>query len=237
MTRRLLPLALVLALVGCDDEPDLPENPPYAVPGQTVPENPPMPSPGMAMPTAGAPQTDFTPPLAVPGYATLPDPPMPQMPPGMQPTGAPVPLATGFQPDPVVLSGVSGGPVAAAEIAPGQPCVGYLPAQPSHLLQLQTYFANLRILVNSGQDTTLVIRGPDGSFRCNDDANPQDLNPIVEGPFPAGVYQVFVGTYQPSIQAPYAIGFTELPQVTAAMLAPQGGGMQPGSMQPMQPMR
>jgi len=233
--RRLLPLALTLVLLGCDDEPEMADDPPLAVPNETVPENPVMPPPGMAMPTAGA-TTEFDPPLAVPNYETLPDPPPPQMPPGMQPTGAPVPLSAGFQPDPVVQSGISGGPVGAMEFSQNTVgCAGYVAPQPNHVMNLMTPFQLLRVLVNSQQDTTLVIRGSDGVFYCNDDR--EELNPIVEGPFHPGVYQIFVGSYQPSINAPYAIGFTEIPQVTCAQLAgpPPGGAMPPGAGPPMQP--
>lgn len=62
--RRLLIVVSLLALAGCEDEADLPDDPPLAVPGQTVPEAPPgMPAgmqPGMLPPGTAA-QTDFAP--------------------------------------------------------------------------------------------------------------------------------------------------------------------------------
>jgi len=218
----------LLALAGCDDEADLADDPPLAVPGQTVPDAPAMP-PGMppgAMPGAPPPPTDFSPALAVPGYATLPDPPPPPMPPGMPPGGmqpgqvppgggAPIVLTPGFMPDPRVARGVAGGPVPAQSMNPG--CLGHVGQAPSHILQLGAPFSRLRILVSSHQDTTLVVRGPDGSFRCVDDSN-GELNPILDGPFPPGVYSIWVGHYAQGGTAPYVIGFSELPQVTTQQL-------------------
>lgn len=52
-------------------------------------------------------------------------------------------------------------------------------------------FSQLRVQVSSAKDTSLVIRGPDG-IRCNDDTD--GLNPVVQGRWPAGRYEVFVGS-------------------------------------------
>ncbi len=244
MQRRLLPLALTLALVGCDDEPELAEDPALAVPEQTVPENPAMPEPGQLPPGLQA-NSEFDPELRVPGTATMPEPPPPAMPPGMppggmppggmQPQGAPILVAPGFQPQPIVTGGVIiAGPVDASTMGPG--CVGFVSPTPSHVLQVQAPFQHLRILVNSAQDTVLVVRSSDGSVRCNDDYHPaESFNPVVEGPFAAGVYQVFVGGYQSGTQGQYVIGITELPQVqTTQLTAPAAPGSPPGGA-PMAP--
>lgn len=229
-------LAALLPLAACDNEPDLPEDPPLLVPGHEITPAPPPDYAAMANRPA------FDPALAVPGVDPLPAPPPPPMPPGMQgqpgqlPPGVPVSLSAGFMPDPQVGNGVAGGPMAAQAMNPE--CPGYIAAQPSHVMQLQTAFQNLRVIVSAQADTTLVIRAPDGTFRCNDDT--EGFNPIVQGPFAPGAYQIFVGNYaQEAPPTPYVIGFTELPQVTSAQLVPQAppGGMPPGAVPPgaMQP--
>lgn len=254
----LLPLAGLLLAVGCDDEPELEDDPPLQVPGVEVPE-PPAPPPGMpagAMAMPNEEPQEFDPPLAVPGYETLPDPPAPPMPPpgqaGMQPVGTPIPLAPGFTPDPVVQQGMAGGPVQAATTVPPaaqSQCPGYIGPQPNHVLQLTGAFRNFRIVVSSQRDTTLLVRLPDGSVRCHDDVNyPDNPNPLIEGELGPGTYQVYVGTFDQGQPAPYVIGFTELPQVSAQTLAqqapPQGapgqpppGGAPPGAMAPQAPAR
>lgn len=245
-------LLAVLALLGCDDDPDLPEDPPLAVPGQEV-----TPPPPPTMPTT-APEP-FDPPLAIPGVAEIPPPPMPEMPPGMQPgqmppgmqpgqmppgmqpgqvppgmqpgmaPAAPFSLARGFMPDPHVVPGLAGGPVDASTMSPD--CLGNIASAPNHTVQLTTDYPMLRFLVSSATDTTLVIRSQDGTFRCNDDATngAEGLNPVVEGTFAPGVYSVWVGTYGAPGGPPasYVLGISELPHVTTAQLASAGGAMQP----------
>lgn len=230
-------LAALLPLAACDSDPDLPEDPELVVPGHEV--TPPPPPDYAAM----ANRPDFEPALAVPGFDPLPDPPPPPMPPGMQgmagaagqlPPGVPVSLAPGFSPDPQVGNGVAGGPMAAQAMQ--QDCAGFISAQPNHVMQLGAVFLNLRVIVSAQADTTLAIRGPDGTLRCNDDT--EGFNPIVQGMFQPGAYQIFVGTYnqmEPTTPpTPYVIGFTELPQVTSQQLAAQAppGGMPPGAVPP-----
>lgn len=241
-------MVALLLLAGCDDEPDLEEDPEFAVPGVEVPE-PPAPPPGIPAGTVlppPEPEGGFDPPLAVPGHDPLPDPPAPPMmpPPGMQPAGTPIPLAPGFQPDPVVQQGIAGGPIQAATMVPpgaNVVCGGWVAPTPSHIVQAQGNFANLRFVVSAQADTVLVVRTADGAVRCDDDTD--GMNPVIQGQFMAGPIQVFVGTYAQNMQGPYAIGITELPHVNAALLAQQApppgqmppGGAPPGAMQPMQP--
>lgn len=255
MTRRIPILALALVLLGCGDESDLPENPPYAVPGMVVTDPVPgQPSPQQLAMAGTAPT--FDPPLAVPGQPSpIPPPPPPPMPPGMQPGQMPpgvppgqVPpgmqpdsmqlqpgqgqmppltLATGFVPDPAIARGAATGtmPVSALNpvMSPASPdptCTGHVPSQPAHVVTLTTSFDRLRILVSSAQDVVLVVRQPDGTFRCDDDTDPGVItNPTMEGAFAPGTYTIWVGTWaQTTTPAPYVIGFTELPHVTHATL-------------------
>ena len=123
-------------------------------------------------------------------------------------------LRSGFTPDPHVAAGNSGGTVNASNIGSG--CAGWVSAQPDHLLIAESAFSNLRLLVKSDQDTTLVVRKPDGSFQCDDDT--EELNPIVGGAFPAGTYRIWVGSYRQGQNSAYKLGVTELASVTAASL-------------------
>jgi hypothetical protein len=130
--------------------------------------------------------------------------------PQMHPNYGGVSLTTGFMPDPQMRNGMSGGPVDAMSL--NSSCRGYIDMRPDHTLYLNTPFNFLRVYVNSAQDTTLVIRGPRGEMYCADDTF--GLNPAIDlqGASP-GQYQVFVGSYAQGTNAPYSIGFTEMPQM------------------------
>lgn len=126
-----------------------------------------------------------------------------------------VSLAPGFTPDPQTSRGTAGGPIAANTWNPT--CRGNVSARPDHELVLSAAMPRLRVLVKSERDTTLVVQGPDGQYRCVDDA--EGLNPIVEGPYAAGTHRIWVGTFSSDATGvPYVIGFTEFSHVTAASL-------------------
>ncbi|UJR79741.1 hypothetical protein [Sandaracinus amylolyticus] len=156
-----------------------------------------------------------------PGVGTTGTAPPTTPPPGVG--GGLVTIGPGFLPDPSTAAGTAGGPVAASTMSPD--CRGFIAAQPNHILNATGQFANLRIVVSSPSDTTLVVQRADGSFACNDDSD--GLNPVVAGPFGPGQHRVWVGTYSATASgAAYTIGFTELSTVTAASLG--GGGVVPG---------
>jgi hypothetical protein len=142
---------------------------------------------------------------------------------GAAPAGNPVDgvvtLGPGFAPDPWTATGTAGGPVSADTLSAD--CRGYISAQPNHVIRATGAFANLRIVVASPADTTLVVQRADGSFECNDDF--EGLNPQVAGMFGPGEHRVWIGTYSADDSgAPYVIGVTELATVTAASLAMGG---------------
>jgi hypothetical protein len=117
-------------------------------------------------------------------------------------------LSPGFIPDPSTLTGVAGGPVDGGgygSTADG-PCRGTIPSAPSHQLTLTDDFAYLRVHVESGGDTTLVVLGPDGT-RCNDDTS--GLDPEIAGYWSAGVHDIYVGSYDGQSHQ-YTIYFSEL---------------------------
>ena len=120
-------------------------------------------------------------------------------------------LAPGFLPDPYTASSQAGGPrmgSAWTGTPPHSGCVGYYPAEPQHVLNLEA-FENLKIVARptTGGDLTMVIEGPAGTW-CNDDF--EGLNPGFDAAFPAGTYRVFVGTYGGGEMTPYSLVVTEL---------------------------
>ncbi|MCB9596742.1 MAG: hypothetical protein H6719_28730 [Sandaracinaceae bacterium] len=158
--------------------------------------------------------SDDTPP-PIPSVA----PPAPAPTPAVAPTPAPaattlINLSSGFMPDPNTSTGTAGGTLMASTFDPH--CRGNLPSAPQHTLMLGTDFRSLNVMVHSTSDTTLVIRTPDGSYRCDDDSG-GSLNPKVSGSWGPGTYQIWVGVFA-GTPTPYTIGFSELESVTASSL-------------------
>lgn len=138
--------------------------------------------------------------------------------------GAAVSLRSGFQPDPHVVEGTSGGGVNASTMNPT--CRGWVGTAPNHVLTAQTPFTTLRFVVNGGaQDTTLVVQKPDGTYVCDDDGG-GNRHPLVNlGSTPAGEYKIWVGSYQQTISAPYRLGFSQATHMNASQVgAPAGAG-------------
>lgn len=122
------------------------------------------------------------------------------------PVSGTITLRPGFLPDPQTAAGIARGAVDANSYAPT--CSGFVGAPPDHALVLRGAEPWMRIYVTSALDTTLVVRRPDGTWACSDDAFGR--NPAVEGAFPAGRYLIWVGTYHAGTQAPYTLSCTEL---------------------------
>jgi hypothetical protein len=140
-------------------------------------------------------------------------------------------LEPGFMPDPATGTGLSGGGVNARGYGSTShgTCTGMIDVSPDHTMVLRKDFSHLRVQVASPQDTSLVIRGPDG-LRCNDDSN--GLNPVVEGQWPAGTYQIFVGSVDSGTHE-YDISISELPQSNSASAsAPSGRDYQNVTLAP-----
>lgn len=117
-----------------------------------------------------------------------------------------------FSPDPMTIRGISGGSVPASTVAgrnqtPTGLCVGFMDQEPDHTLALTSFFSYLSLIVESPQDTTLVISGPGGTW-CNDDF--QGKNPGITGQWKAGTYQVWVGSYDTNNYNPYLIRLSKV---------------------------
>ncbi len=122
-----------------------------------------------------------------------------------------VTLAPRFQPDPYVLRGISGGAdemqkhSGRSQTETG-PCLGFVDTLPDHQITLTKGFQYLKLSVRSSGDTTLLIKGPGGSW-CNDDGS--DRNPAIAGNWLAGTYSVWVGSYETEASFPYLIELSE----------------------------
>lgn len=121
-------------------------------------------------------------------------------------------LTTGFLPDPQSRTGTIVGTVDMNTTANmyGGTCRGYVQYTPSHIMTLNSAFAYLRVHVRSAADTTMIIQDPAGGYWCNDDAD--GFNPVIEGPWSAGTWRIWIGTYSPSNTATYSVEFTEYPR-------------------------
>lgn len=124
----------------------------------------------------------------------------------------PITLSPGFNPDPLLVGGISGG-WQAAEVQAGRGetetgiCWGYVSEQPDHRLVLTEFFDYLTVGVTSAGDTTLVISGPGGTW-CSDDA--QGHNPRIGGQWLPGTYQVWVGSADADAYFVYDLQLTEV---------------------------
>lgn len=142
--------------------------------------------------------------------------------PNAQPAFGTATLRPGFMPDPHVVAGRAGGPIAASNIDPS--CRGYISAQPSHVVMTQASFPNFRVVVNAGHlDTTLVVMTANGQVFCNDDGGAgAGTNPVVQLRTSPGPLRIWVGTYSAAQSGPYNVGFTELGHITPATLPAPG---------------
>ncbi len=115
-----------------------------------------------------------------------------------------------FISSPMTLEGISGGNSLAADVvrtentATGY-CDGFVHRQPNHIFRLNSFFDFLKVEVESAADTTIVIKGPGGVW-CNDDA--ENANPIIEGQWQPGIYEVWIGSYQENVNNNYRIKIT-----------------------------
>ncbi|MBP5972035.1 hypothetical protein HW132_04620 [Brasilonema sp. CT11] len=117
-----------------------------------------------------------------------------------------------FSPDPLIVRGVSGGSIPGREIAgrretPTGTCTGYFDEDPDHTIELTSKFDYLKIEVRSPEDTTLIIKGPGGSW-CNDDFDGK--NPGMIGEWLPGTYYVWIGSFKKDRYFPYTLRITEI---------------------------
>jgi len=106
-------------------------------------------------------------------------------------------LSAGFTPDPHRVTVISGGAVDASYLS--SLCVGYAAQGPDYSLEWSGTSSMLRfyfVAENDGDDTSLIVNRPDGSWSCNDDSESSSLDPMVKVENPQeGRYDIWIGSY------------------------------------------
>lgn len=104
-------------------------------------------------------------------------------------------LQAGFPLDPFIVSVNGGGEVDAATL--DETCVGFITEKPTFAVNWEGEVDAFDIFYYSDFDPTLVLQLPDGSYRCNDDASDNLLDPALTVETPAdGQYKLWVGSYE-----------------------------------------
>lgn len=98
-------------------------------------------------------------------------------------------IGEGFTPDPQTGTGTTGGRRDAAQAFGGN-CSGSIDATPDHVITV-TSPVNLKLYTTSTTDSTLVMRGPSGTF-CDDDSR-GELDAEINAMLRPGRYEVYVG--------------------------------------------
>ncbi|MEL6382354.1 MAG: hypothetical protein AAFQ89_07760 [Cyanobacteria bacterium J06626_18] len=95
--------------------------------------------------------------------------------------------------------------------AGGGLCTGFADTTPDHILTLENDFPSLTVTIDSGQDTTLLIQGPnDNTVRCGQDISRSNLDAQVSGSnWAAGAYRVWVGSHDQGQRFDYTLTVTE----------------------------
>ncbi len=88
-------------------------------------------------------------------------------------------------------------------------CMGYGSPSPDHLLVLQKNFSRLQFQVNSGKDTTLLLKGPDNKLYCVDDSSKGKDAGFVAKNLKAGSYKVWIGTFDLGDNYRYTLSVTD----------------------------
>ena len=121
-------------------------------------------------------------------------------------------LAAGFPLDPTFVSVNGGGEVDASLLGPD--CAGFINRNPVVTVNWTGDADLLRAFFYSDSDSTLVVLTPDGKLICNDNANEQLLDPVldIEDPVP-GKYRIWVGSAANRQRIPGILVLTTKPDV------------------------
>jgi len=113
-------------------------------------------------------------------------------------------LAADFEPDPYVLQHRAGGPVIGS-MNFSDSCRGYVADKANHVLELTEALPQLRLSVNSVDDTSLIVFDRKNNILyCNDDTNGANPEVVIENA-PASIFEVYVGNFQEGQQTAYRL--------------------------------
>ena len=81
-----------------------------------------------------------------------------------------------------------------------QACTGFVTPAPTFTFDWEGEADKLVLFFEAADDTTLIVRNPNGTYQCNDDLDGSaNLNPYLDlTPIP-GSYQVWLGSYAPDV--------------------------------------
>ncbi len=113
----------------------------------------------------------------------------------------------GFTPDPWTHPGRTDGAAIDAHQL-DERCHGWVAIDPDFVVEADRPFAELTLRIDSREDTTLFVVGPDGEARCANDEDGQ--NPVLRGPFGRGVHRIWVGARRRETNHPYVFALSEL---------------------------
>ncbi|AKG24378.1 hypothetical protein IJ00_01195 [Calothrix sp. 336/3] len=123
-------------------------------------------------------------------------------------------LSPGFSPDKGKVTGYTGGSYPLSAISnrdrQGKPCIGFADTTPDHIMELKQDFSQLNIQVSSGQDTTILIQGPNNdTIRCGDDTGRNKDASIRDSKFKKGTYRIWVGIFNSGAKHNYTLTVEE----------------------------
>jgi hypothetical protein len=123
-------------------------------------------------------------------------------------------LSLGFPPESGMAAGNTGGSYSLPSIVnrdrDNNACLGYGDETPDHILVLEKDFPTLSIKVNTGgQDSTLMIQGPDNLTLCGDDTGSSKDASVTATNLKAGEYKVWVGAMTPNQHWAYTLSVKE----------------------------
>ena len=123
-------------------------------------------------------------------------------------------LSVGFSPATGMTRGNTGGSYSLSTISNrdrgGNFCIGFSDPTPDHILELQTNFSRLKLQVNSpGNQTSLLIQGPDGVIYCADNIDGSEDTVVEESSWKSGTYRLWVGSVESGVRLNYTLSVRE----------------------------